>query len=100
MGEWKKEGEEILTKDTPPKNGFWTPLRLVRFPPASGVIALFVLHRNPRLSTPDALSEGSENFSRGCVVWFVFLPPYVLHPPISWPKHTSGKRATLDIRRS
>ena len=24
-GGWRKKGEENLTKDTPPKNGFWTP---------------------------------------------------------------------------
>ena len=35
-----KRGEENLAKDSPPKNAFWTPLRLVRFPPRSSVVAL------------------------------------------------------------
>ena len=43
----------------------------------------FSIPWNPRLSTPEALSlstpealfEGSENLSGGCVVWYVFLPP-------------------------
>ena len=29
----KKRGLENLTNDTPPKKGFWTPSRTVRFPP-------------------------------------------------------------------
>ena len=53
---------ENLTNDTPPKNGFWTPPRTVRFPPPSGVSALFFLYRNPRQSRPEALLEGSKNF--------------------------------------
>ena len=40
-GAEKKRGVENLTNDTPPKKGFWTPPRTVRFPPPSGVSALF-----------------------------------------------------------
>ena len=62
-GGGKKRGEENLTNDTPPKKGFWTPPpRTVRFPPPSGVSALFFLYNNPRQSRPDALLEGSKNF--------------------------------------
>ena len=32
-GGGKKRGVENLTNDTPPKKGFWTPPRTVRFPP-------------------------------------------------------------------
>ena len=46
-GGGKKRGVENLTNDTPPKKGFWTPLRTVRFPPPSRVSALFFLYRNP-----------------------------------------------------
>ena len=38
---WKKRGVENLTNDTSPKKGFWTPPCTVRFPPLSGVSALF-----------------------------------------------------------
>ena len=61
-GVGKKRGEENLTNDTPPKKGFWTPRRTVRFPAASGVSALFFLYKNPRQSRPEALLEGSKNF--------------------------------------
>ena len=80
-GGWKKRGEENLTKpvtkDTLPKT-----LRLVHFPPPSGVVALFfLLHRSPRLSTPEALLEGSEKLSGGWFVWYVFLPTIRFAPP-------------------
>ena len=84
MGGWKKKREEGKPHEghsfqkqvlDPP------PPRLVCFPPVSGVVALFFLYRNPRLGTPEALLEGSENHSERSVVWYVFLPPYVLHPP-------------------
>ena len=77
----KKRGVENLTNDTPPKHGFWTPPpppRTVRFPPPSGVNALFFPYKNPRQSGP-------ETFSGERVLWYVFLPPYVLHPPYHGP---------------
>ena len=81
MGGWNKNwGEENLTNDTPLKKGVWTPPRTVRFPTPSGFIALFSLFKNPRQSRTEALLEGPE-FSGGRVLWYVFLPPYVLHPP-------------------
>ena len=40
---------------------------------------------SPRLSGPRSSFGGVQNFSGGCVLWYVFLPPYVLHPPIPWP---------------
>ena len=61
-GGGKKRGVENLTNDSPPKRGFWTPPRTVRFPPPSGVSALFFLYKNPRQSRPEALLEGSKNF--------------------------------------
>ena len=61
-GNGKKRGEENLTKDTPPKMGFWTPPRTVRFPPPSGVSALFFLYKKPRQSWTEAFLEGSKSF--------------------------------------
>ena len=67
MEGWKKRGVENLTNDTPPKKGLWTPARTVRFPPPSGVSALFFLYKNPRQSRPEALFKfwrGPEIFGR------------------------------------
>ena len=72
--------------DAPPKNRFWTPPRTVRFPAPSGVSALFFLYKDPRPSRLEALG-GVQNFSGERVLWYVFLPPYVLHPPISRPNN-------------
>ena len=82
-GGGKKKREENLTNDTPPKRGFGPPPRTVCFPTPSGVSALFFLYRNPRQSRPEALLV--QKFPGDGVLWYVFLPPYVLHPPISWP---------------
>ena len=82
-GGGKKKGEANLTKDTPPKKGFWTPLRLVRFPTPLRCRCPVSLYKNPRLSTPEALLEGSENFWRArCLVRFPppvrFAPPHIM----------------------
>ena len=73
-----------LTKDS--QKRVLNPPSFGTFSPASGVIALSFLYRNPRLSTPEALLEGSENYSGGCIVWYFFFPPYVLHRPRSGPR--------------
>ena len=62
LGGGKRGVWKTLTNDTPPKKGFRTPPRTVRFPPPSGVSALFSLYKNPRQSRPEALLEGSKNF--------------------------------------
>ena len=80
-GGWKKGGGGKPHEGQPSQKGFWTPLRSVRFPPLSGAMALFFLYKRPHLSRLEALLEGLRNFSGGCVLWYVFLPPYVLHPP-------------------
>ena len=82
----KKREKENLTKDTPPKKGFGLPLCL------SGTFSTHLswrcsvlLVQSPRLSTPEALLEGSNNFLGGSVVRYVFLPPCVLHSPCHGP---------------
>ena len=97
-GGWKKRGVENLTNDTPPKKGFWTPPRTVRFPPPSGVSALFFLYKNPRQSRPEALLEGSKNFRESAFSGTFSSPPYVLHPPIS--RHMSIELAKTPLLRS
>ena len=85
-GGGKRRGVENLTNDTPPKKGFWTPPRTVRFPPPSGVSALFFLYKNPRQSRPKALLEGSKNF-RESAFSGTFSSPHTFCTP---PYHGGG----------
>ena len=81
MGEWKKRGEENLTKDTSPKNCFGPSLRLVRFLLPSGASTLFFLYKSPRMSRPEALLEGTRKFQEdACFGSPTHPPPY--HGPI------------------
>ena len=73
-------GVENLTNDTPPKKGFWTPPRTVRFPAPSGVSALFFLYKNPRQSRPEALWRGPKTFGRARSL-VRFPPPIRFAPP-------------------
>ena len=74
----EKRGGWKTSRMTPLPKG---PPRTVRFPPPSGVSALFFLYKNPRFCRPEAFLEGSKNVFGERVLWYVFLPPYVLHPP-------------------
>ena len=62
-----------------PKRGFGSPPRTVRFPPPSGVSALFFLYKNPRQSRPEALLEGCKIFGRARSL--VRLPPPIRFAP-------------------
>ena len=84
-GGGKKRGVENLTNDTPPKKGFWTPPRTVRFPPPSGVSALFFLYKNPRQSRPEALLEGSKNFWESAFSGTFSSPHTFCTPPYHGP---------------
>ena len=84
-GGGKKRGVENLTKDTPPKKGFWTPPRTVRFPPPSGVSALFFLYKNPRQCRPKALLEGSKNFRESAFSGTFSSPHTFCTPPYHSP---------------
>ena len=84
-GGGKKRGEKNLTNDTPPKKGFWTPLvRYVFHPPQVSVLC-FPVQKSTTDQTRSSFG-GVQKFSGERVLWYVFLPPYVLHPPISPPK--------------
>ena len=84
MGGWKKEGGGKPHESHPSQKGVWDLLRTVRFPPPSGVSALFFLYKNPRQSRPEALWEGSKNFRESA--FSGILPPYVLQPPYHGPR--------------
>ena len=76
---------ESLTNDTPPKKGSWTPPRTVRFPPPSGVSALFFLYKKPRQSRPEALLEGSKNFRESAFSGTFSSPHTFCTPPYHGP---------------
>ena len=74
-----KRGGGKPCEGQPSQSQVWNPpfIWYVLHPP-SGVVALFFLYKHPRLSTPEALVEGSEKLSGGSAVWYVFrLPSYV-----------------------
>ena len=85
-GGGRKRGVESLTKDTPPKEGcHWTPPRTVRFPPPSGVSAVFFLYKTPRQSRPEALLEGSKNFRESAFSGTFSSPHTFCTPPYHGP---------------
>ena len=67
---------------------FWTPPSSGTFSTPSRLSALFFLYENPRLMQTRSSFGRVQTFSGGCVVWYV--SPYVLHPPVSWPKWNCG----------
>ena len=75
-------------KDTPPKKGFGLPLRLVPFPPPSGVIALLLLYKNPRRSRPETRLEGSKVFFWEGALSGTFSSPIRFAPPYHDPKYS------------
>ena len=92
MGGWKKEGGWKTSRMTPlPKRGLGPPLVWYVFPPPSGVSALFSCTKSTTEQTRSCFG-GIRKFSGERVLWYVFLPPYVLHPTISRPKDFGGRR--------
>ena len=86
----KRRGVENLTNDTPPKKGFWTAPRTVRFLPPQVSVLYFPVQKSTTEQTRISFG-GVQKFSRERVLWYVFAPPppppYVLYPPTSQPKH-------------
>ena len=102
----KKRGVENLMNDTPPKKGFWTPPRTVRFPPPSGQVSELCFFCKKKSTTEPTRScfGGVQKFSGERVLWYVFLPPYILHPPpyrgpIFLDIHRRFSQKTKDFRR-
>ena len=85
MGGWKKEGggkphewhpSQKGVLDPPSYGTFSTPLRCQR--------SVFPVQKSTTEQTRSSF-RGVQTFSGERVLWYVFLPPYVLHPPISRP---------------
>ena len=89
-GGGKKRGVENLTNDTPPKKGFWTPPSYgtfstpLRSTPLRCQCSVFPVQISTTEQTRSSFG-GVQTFSGERVLWYVFLPPYFLHPPISRP---------------
>ena len=88
-GGWKKEGGGKPHEWHPSQKGVLDPPRTVRFPPPSGVSALFLLYKNPRQSRPEALLEGSKNFLGRAFSGTFSSPHTFCTPPISRPNFSS-----------
>ena len=86
-GGGKKRGGKPHEWHPSPKRGFGTPPRTVRFPPPSGVSALFFLYKNPRQSRPKALLEGSKNFRESAFSGTSSSPHTFCIPPYHGPKN-------------
>ena len=69
-----------------PKRNFGTPPRTVRFPPPLRCqCSVFPVQKSTTEQNRSSFG-GVQKFSGERVLWYVFLLPYVLHPPISLPK--------------
>ena len=66
-----------------PKRGFGPPPRTVRLPPPSSVSALFFSCTEIHDRADEKLFWRVQKFSGERVLWYVFLTPYVLQPPLS-----------------
>ena len=85
MGGWKKRGGRKTSRMTPlPKRGFGPPSYGTFSTPLACRCFVFPVQKSTTEQTRSSFG-GVQNFSGGRVLWYVFLPPYVLHPPISWP---------------
>ena len=80
-GGGKKRGVENLMNDTPPKKGFWDPPSYGTFStPLRCQCSVFPVQKSTTEQTRSSFG-GLQKFSGERVLWYVFLPPYVLHPP-------------------
>ena len=90
-GGGKKRGVENLTNDTPPKKGFWTPPRTLRFPPPSGVSALFSCTKMHDRADQKLFWRGPKIFGRARSL-VRFPPPIRFAPPPQCHGPTFGDR--------
>ena len=89
MGGWKKEGGGKPHEWHPSQKGVLDPPRTVRFPPPlTCQCSDFPAQKSTTEQTRSSFG-GVQKFSGERVLWYVFPPPYVLHPPISPPNCSS-----------
>ena len=76
----KKRGVENLTNDTPPKKGFWTPPRTVRFPPPQVSMLCFSCTKIHDRADQKLFWRGPKIFGRAHSL-VRFPPPIRFAPP-------------------
>ena len=59
--------------------------------PLTSQALLFLVQKSTTVQNRSSFG-GVQKFSGERVLWYVFLPPYVLHPPISRPKRKGFKQ--------
>ena len=90
MGGWKKEGL--------PKRGFGPPSYGTFSTPLRCQCSVFPVQKCTTEQTRSSLG-GVQKFLGERVLWYVFLPPYVLHPPISRPNSNPPQWTVFASRR-
>ena len=85
-GGWKKEGGGKPHERDPSQEGVLDPplVWYVFHPPQVSVLCFSCTKIHDRADNRSSFG-GVQKFSGERVLWYVFLPPYVLHPPISRP---------------
>ena len=74
-----------------PKRGFWTPPSHGTFStPLRCKCSVFPGHNSTTEQTRSSFG-GVQKFSGERILWYVFLPPYVLHPPYHGPRRKGQK---------
>ena len=90
----EKRGGWKTSRMTPlPKRGFGPPLYGTFSTPLTCQCSVFPVQKSTTEQTRSSFG-GVQKFSGERVLWYVFHPPYVLHPPISRPKN----RAHMESR--
>ena len=96
MGGWKKEGGWKTSRMTPlPKRGFGPRSYGTFSTPLTCQCSVFPVQKSTTEQTRSSFG-GVQKFSGERVLWYVFHPPYVLHPPISRPNFFIG----LEVKRA
>ena len=95
----EKRGGWKTSRMTPPPKGGLDPPRTVSFPPPSGVVALFFLYKNPRLSRPEALLEGSRIFREGAFSGTFSSPHTCCTPPYHGPNFWGLENTLLKAKK-
>ena len=82
----EKRGGWKTSRMTPlPKRGFGPPSYGTFSTPLTCQCSVFPVQKSTTEQTRSSFG-GVQKFSGERVLWYVFHPPYVLHPPISRPK--------------
>ena len=96
----EKGGGWKTSRMTPlPKRDFGPPLvRYVFHPPQASALCFSCTEIHDRADNRSSFG-GIQKFSGERVLWYVFLPPYGLHPPISRPNCSQDTQPPLTPRR-